>query len=178
MLERLTEGVWLISVSHPLGTRREDARQRIRDSVREVLGKELGLAVEAISVVSEPGSAPRLLLGDLPEPGFSISHEDGLSLAAVHWYGKVGVDLMRVQEVSDWQLVAQDYLGPDVTAQLLGMPEAQRPRSFAQAWCQLEARLKCHGQRLAEWASAPRLTGRTVELRLPYPLVGVLALGD
>ncbi|MBK5513753.1 4'-phosphopantetheinyl transferase family protein [Pseudomonas sp. TH15] len=175
MLERLADGVWLISTRHPPGTRREDARQRIRDHVREVLGKELGLPAQAISVVSQPGSAPRLLLGKMREPGFSISHDNGMSVAAINLHGKVGIDLMHVQEVPDWQAVALDFLGPRITTLLQRIPEDQRPKAFATAWCQQEARLKCHGYKLVEWAWAPVMSERTIELNLPYPLVGAIA---
>jgi len=175
MLKRLSDGVWLVSTEHPPGTRREEARLRIRDRVRAVLADELGLSVEAISVVSQPGQAPLLLIRGLSQPGLSISHELGFSLAAINLHGPVGVDLMRMQAGTDWQPVARDYLGPEVTARLLATPEYQRPWAFALAWCKQEARLKCHGHRLVEWALAPTMAAPVIELDLPYPYVGAIA---
>ncbi|MEB0045633.1 MULTISPECIES: 4'-phosphopantetheinyl transferase family protein [unclassified Pseudomonas] len=176
MPPRLHNGVLLISTEHPLGTHRADARERIRANICDAMALMLGLPSDAITFVSHAGHPPRLLIRGLPEPGLSISHEDRLSLAAVNLQGPVGVDLMQVQEVPNWQSVAQDYLGPDVTEHLRVTPDAERPRAFANAWCRQEARLKCHGLALAEWAAIPPLTCPTFELNLPYPMVGALAL--
>ena len=59
-----------------------------------------------------PGSAPRLLIDGEPSAiGLSISHAGALSVAAFNPAGAVGIDLMEVQDVSDWARVAHDYLG-------------------------------------------------------------------
>ena len=142
------DGVLVIGISGALP--RTEARQRIRHSVREAVAQWLAIDMESISVESQPGHAPRLLL-----PGraawLSISHDDGISLAAIHLHGPVGIDVMRVIAVPDWHEVARDYLGPQMAAHLRACPDAQRPLALAQAWTAREAALKCAGRELAEW---------------------------
>ncbi|WP_024656263.1 4'-phosphopantetheinyl transferase superfamily protein [Pseudomonas syringae USA007] len=169
-------GVLLVSCLIKPGTTRVEARDRIRSCVREALVEWLGLSLYAITFNSIPGHAPRLIIDGLPEPGFSISHEVGLSLAAVNLQGPVGIDVMQVQDVADWQVVAQDYLGPHVAAGLMNMSEATRPGAFARAWCEREALLKLHGCELAEWGAMERLDGVGVEVDLGGKWVGVVAV--
>jgi 4'-phosphopantetheinyl transferase len=137
----------------------------------------LELPSGAITFISAPGFAPRLLIDGLPEPGFSISHEAGFSIAAVNLHGAVGVDLMQVQAVPDWHAVSQDYLGAEVATRLSGMPESIRPIAFAKAWCRREAFLKLHGLALDEWTAQGGLQGVGVEVELAEGMVGVVALG-
>ncbi|PBQ20951.1 phosphopantetheinyl transferase [Pseudomonas congelans] len=129
-----------------------------------------------MTFISAAGVAPRLLIDGLPEPGFSISHEAGFSLAAVNLQGAVGVDLMQVQAVPDWHAVALDYLGAEVATGLSGMPESIRPIAFAKAWCRREAFLKLYGLALEEWTAVGVLHGVGVEVELEEGMVGVVAL--
>ncbi|WP_122340198.1 4'-phosphopantetheinyl transferase family protein [Pseudomonas caricapapayae] len=172
----LHDGVLLISCTITAGTGRNEARDRIRACVCKALSQWLGLLPGAITFISTPGTAPRLMIDGLPEPGFSISHEAGLSLAAVNLRGAVGVDVMRVQDVPDWHAVAQDYLGADVAAGLARVPGSTRPVAFARAWCEREACLKLHGVGLGEWGQVKCLEGVKVEVGLGEGLVGVMAL--
>lgn len=172
----LQNSVLLISTVNPAGTPRAIARARIRNCLGEALVSVLGITSQAISFINLAGHAPRLKIQGWPEPGLSISHEDGLSLAAVNLRGKVGADLMQVHDVADWQPVAQDYLGPQTTDHLLATPTLLQPQAFANAWCKHEAQLKCHGLALAEWAVTQPPECLVFELALPSPLVGALAL--
>jgi 4'-phosphopantetheinyl transferase len=84
-------------------------------------------------------------------------------------------------DLPDWAAVARDYLGPRVADALQQTPPADRPAAFAQAWCQLEARLKCAGLGLAEWHPArdQRLAACQLwPLQLPIGGWGALALGS
>ncbi|RMO11454.1 Phosphopantetheinyl transferase [Pseudomonas coronafaciens pv. garcae] len=170
------EGILLVSCAIRTGTTRAEARDSIRSCVRNAVTHWLGLPAEAITFISAPGVAPRLLIDRLSEPGFSISHEAGFSLAAVNLRGAVGVDVMQVQAVPDWHVVAQDYLGADVASVLSGMPESTRPVAFAKAWCRREAFLKLHGLALEEWTAVDGLQGVGAEVELGDGLVGVVAL--
>lgn len=169
-------GVLLVSCVTRPGSARDDARNRIRACTRKAVGQWLELPSDAITFISTPGVAPLLMIDGLPEPGFSISHEAGFSLAAVNLNGAVGVDLMQVQPVPDWQIVARDYLGPDVGARLRDVSEAMRPVAFAKAWCEREAFLKLHGRELGEWAEVGQLEGVGIEVELGTNVVGMVAL--
>ncbi|OBV38603.1 4'-phosphopantetheinyl transferase [Janthinobacterium psychrotolerans] len=127
---------------------RTDARRRIRLAVREAVA--MWLDIDSVSVQSESGHAPRLLVAGRAA-WLSISHDDGISLAAIGLHGPVGIDVMRVQEIDDWHAVATDYLGPQVAQSLAACPAGQRPLALAQAWTAREAGLKCLGRELSEW---------------------------
>lgn len=170
------QNVLLVSCVTRPGGARDEARNRIRACVRTAVEQWLELPSGAITFISAPGVAPRLLIDGLPEPGFSISHETGCSLAAINLHGAVGVDLMQVQTVPDWHAVAQDYLGAEVANGLSGLPESIRTMAFAKAWCRREAFLKLHGLALEEWTAVGGLQGVGVEVELGEGMVGVVAL--
>jgi 4'-phosphopantetheinyl transferase len=142
------DGVLVIGIVPPPS--RMEARARLRQAVCEAAVQWQNLDIEAISVESTPGSSPRLLLAG-GVVGLSFSHDEGISLAAVHLHGAVGIDVMRVQDVPDWANLARDYLGPQVAQELATCPDAQRPLRLAQAWTAREAALKCAGLQLMEW---------------------------
>ena len=166
-----TDGVLVIGIAAVLP--RAEARLRIRAAVREAAARWLTLDIGTISVESKPGAPPRLLLAERAAC-LSFSHDEGISLAAIHLHGAVGIDVMRVQDIADWQQVARDYLGPEVAQELAACPAAQRPLRLAQAWTAREAALKCAGLPLAEWnGTAPAC--RLHALPLPAPYVATLA---
>ena len=165
------DGVLVIGIAAVLP--RWEARLRIRAAVREALAQWLKLDIEAISVESTPGAPPRLLLAG-GAAGLSFSHDEGISLAAVHLHGAVGIDVMRVQAIPDWANLARDYLGPQVAQELAACPDAQRPLALAHAWTAREAALKYSGLQLAEWNGAAP-TCRLQALPLPAPYVASLA---
>lgn len=147
------DGVVVIAINTVAGAPRAQARAQIRLATQEVLSVLLDLPAEAITIQSTPGQPPRIVVptGEARTIGCSFAHEDGCSVAAINLRGTVGVDLMRVQDIPDWQAVSRDYLGPEATATLLATPAAERQRTFAQAWANNEAVLKCHGEQLSEW---------------------------
>lgn len=142
------DGVLVIGIVPPPS--RMAARARLRQAVCEAAAQWQNLDIEAISVESTPGAPPRLLLAG-GVVGLSFSHDEGISLAAVHLHGDVGIDVMRVQDIADWFSLARDYLGPQVAEKLAACPDAQRPLRLAQAWTVREAALKCVGLPLMEW---------------------------
>ena len=143
-----SDGVLVIGIEAAMT--RTEARLRIRLAVREAVAEWMNIAIDCIKVDSQPGHAPRLLLAGRAA-WLSISHEDGISLAAIHLHGPVGIDVMRVQEIDDWFALATDYLGPQVAQSLAACPAGQRPLVLAQAWTAREAGLKHAGLALAEW---------------------------
>ncbi len=134
---------------------------------------------ERLQLHSVPGQPLRV---DIPghRIGLSLSHEPGLSLAAIRDGGAVGVDLMRIDAALDWTPVALLYLGAEACTEIGRQPPGQQAGHFAQAWTALEARLKCRGAAITEWnrelehllAQAPlRMLG------LPPGFAGSVALG-
>ena len=165
---------------------RDLARQQIRLASRQLLCQLWGVPLAAIGLEAKAGAgqAPRITLHagvalDVAASniGISISHEPGVALAAIHLHGAVGVDLMRMQDVPDWKMVARDYLGAGTAAALAGMSPERRTRAFARAWTAQEASLKCRSLPLGEWV-VPTLPApcHSFELALPDDLVGTLAI--
>jgi len=162
---------------HIVGVRgqpdRTTARRTIRLALLAALAEAGGLPASAIQLCGAPGKAPYALL-DGRRIALSISHDGELSVAALRLDGgAVGIDVMQVTGVPDWQAVARDYLGPACAATLAGMP------AFARAWSEREARLKCRGLALAEWnASDESLLSACacLPLALPDGYVGSVAM--
>lgn len=165
------DGVLVIGIAAVLP--RWEARLRIRAAVRAAAAQWLKMDIESISLESTPGDPPRLLLAGRAA-GLSLTHDVGMSLAAIHLHGAVGIDVMRVQDIADWLNLARDYLGPQVAQELAACPDAQRPLALAQAWTVREAALKYSGLQLAEWNGAAP-TCRLQALPLPAPYVASLA---
>lgn len=169
----------VISVVTPDSTLREAARAQMRHAVREVLSLQLGCAPESVVLKSIPGQPLRV---EHPPHGqnigLSISHEAGLSVAALRRNGPVGVDILRIAPTVDWQAVACDYLGPQAVRRITGLPEPEQPLAFAREWTRLEAGLKCLGLALQEWnpALGQQLEScRVMELDLSAGLCGAVA---
>jgi 4'-phosphopantetheinyl transferase len=170
------DGLVAISIVTPAGAAREIARAGIRLAVREALAQLLGARLERIAVASMPGSAPRVLVDGAPVGfGLSISHAGGWSAAVLRRGGAVGIDLMDVQEVSDWARVALDYLGMAEACRLASLAPDERSHAFAQAWTEREASLKLFGLQLDEWAPLPADCKLTA-LSLPPGLSGAVAI--
>ncbi|GGC58168.1 4'-phosphopantetheinyl transferase family protein [Undibacterium terreum] len=131
---------------------RQAARQTIRQSLAEILALSCQLDLHQVQFFSSPGQALR---ADIPgyRFGLSLSHEPGLSLAAICATGAVGVDIMRVDESLDWEPVAQLYLGAEAAENLGRQPASRQAHAFAQAWTAHEAGLKCLGLAITEWSA-------------------------
>ena len=169
----------VLMVATPETTVRDDARALVRAALRDYLAPLIGCAPAAVPLQIAPGEPPRLALPGQPLH-LSISHDAGLTLAALRMGGTVGVDLMRIPAapLPDWQALAQDYLGPGALASLTHAGAGERPHAFAQAWSRHEAALKCLGLPLQEWTVelARALAACDVAgLALPDGYVGALA---
>jgi 4'-phosphopantetheinyl transferase len=179
---RSAQGLAVIRITTPNTEIRHAAREHLRTAVRELLAALLQQPVATLPLVSRPGQA---LVLDLPGAsiGLSVSHAPGLSVAAVHRHGAVGVDVMRIGEgadwMPDWETVARDYLGPEAQARIHQVTPDQRACAFAREWTTLEASLKCLGMGLTEWTPSleRRLAGCMVStLDVPLGLCGAVAV--
>lgn len=168
--------VFVLATASPPGDQRPAARARIRLALREAIAQWSGRDVDSVTLAAIPGQAPRVLLdGAASRFGLSISHAEGLSVAAIRDGGALGLDLMTVTDLPDWRQVARDYLGCAVAEMLAATAPAARAAAFARAWTAREAQLKCLGLALGEWAALP-VPCRCLPLALPAGMVGTLAL--
>jgi 4'-phosphopantetheinyl transferase len=171
------EGLIALRLCTPVSNDRGVARAQVRAALKSLLGNLLGRLPDEVPLVSAPGQP---LSVDLPDCciGLSVSHEPGITVAAIHLHGPVGVDVMRVQDLPDWRELARSYLGVATMRCIEELPNGFRASAFARAWTELEARLKCRRVPLTEWS--PPLQEclaqcQTRELELPPELVGTVA---
>jgi 4'-phosphopantetheinyl transferase len=170
----------VIGIQGPAG--REAARLAIREAIVAELAAMTGLPPQRIALHAEPGEVPYALLdapGRQRRAWLAISHDGALSVAAISLRGAVGIDVTCVLDIPDWQPLARDYLGPEVTALLAALPAPARPGALARAWSEREARLKYLGRELVEWsAEDERALGacRCLTLLLPEGYAGALTL--
>jgi 4'-phosphopantetheinyl transferase len=152
----------VVSVATADSAIRHDARASIRTALRDVLSLRHGVPAEAVELDAQPGRAPFAMAGGM-KIHLSISHEPGFSIAALS-LRPVGVDLMRVSAMPDWETVARDYLPPNAATRIRRQPK-QRERAFALEWTALEAALKCLGMALEEQSEARDVRLNACELR-------------
>ncbi|KAF3995916.1 4'-phosphopantetheinyl transferase family protein [Glaciimonas immobilis] len=167
----------VLSIVTPVTTLRDVARERVRLAIRQALGILLDRSPASIPIISNPGQ-PVFVTLTQPEIGLSISHQPGLSLAAIRLGGSIGIDIMRPEAMPDWEQIAQEYLGDQAYRRLIRQPKAQQVVAFAHEWTRYEASLKCLGLAISEWHRAPQaalLGCRVSALILPDGLVGALA---
>ena len=159
---------------------RATARRTIRVALLAALAEASGLPASVIQLCGVPGEAPYALLGDGRRIAVSISHDGDLSVAALRLDGgAVGIDLVQVTDIPEWQAVARDYLGPGCAAALARVPAPARAAALARAWSEREARLKCRGLALTEWRACdePLLAACScLTLVLPDGYVGSVAV--
>ena len=159
-------------------TNRPVARQRIRTALQSVLGELWQCKPADVTLTTTPGELLRAQGPHALNGGVSLSHDTGLSVAAVNRHGPVGVDIVRVSSAFDWRATAHDYFGPDVAHDIAALPLNAQNEAFLTAWTQHEARLKCLSLGLVEWS--PALHARfsdlhTAPLDLPTPWLGTVA---
>lgn len=175
----------VLAIATPAGQDRTTARQLVRARLQSVLAAHLACPAAQVELLSSPGSGLRLA-APKHRIGLSISHESGLSLAAIHLAGQVGIDLLAVPATPAWQAeistLAADYLGPDCARHLATLPPAQQVAAFARAWTAHEACLKLHGEGLREWneeemgTAGQKARCRIRPLALPAGYVGSVAI--
>ena len=162
---------------------RLQARKLIRIAIRQVIAKKLACPYAEVKFISELGQSLKLAQ-PRQNIGLSISHESGLSLAAINMNGKVGVDLIDIKSIpnsNEIDTLALEYLGAEVAEYLSHLSVEEQSRAFAQAWTEFEARLKCQEKSLTEWIPASALQLNTLAVRslsMPESYIGTVVFSD
>jgi len=164
------------------GSDREAARLRIRAALTAALAAHFNIDAGRIALHSPQGVAPWAMValdaGD-QRVALSISHDGDISVAAYSFNGAVGIDVMSIVPVPDWESMARDYLGQYAARKLAARPDGERDAAFAHAWSKHEARLKCLGLQLSEWCDERAVAlkaCRCFPLALTEGYVGYVAL--
>ena len=175
-----SEPLFVVAVDTPDSPNRTVARQTVRAALQKVLSALWCCEPASVTLTSTPGEPLRAHGPHSQTWGLSLSHEAGLSVAAVNRFGLVGVDIVETSTEWDWRGVALDYLGPDVATDIAAQPLIKQNQAFLQAWARHEAQLKCLSLGLVEWS--PPLQSRLValnvaDLDLPTGGLGAIASG-
>ena len=174
-----TESIFVIGIETAPTNDRTAARCAIRSAICEALGVLIGCDASHVHFASVPGQPLQMIGASI---GLSISHELGMSVAAIYLHGAVGIDIVRreaiAQAAADWPILARDYLGPAATTHISESDPAQRLPVFAAEWTAQEARLKCRGLGLVEWDSARESISECDlhPLTLALPWIGTVAI--
>ena len=177
---KLDEGLLVIALRTSAKTSRPEARLQIRETLHKVLAMLLKCDVGEVQLLSQQGK-PLTLLNPALNIGLSISHEIGLSLAAINMNGAVGIDLMSLNNMpalNEIHSLATDYLGSTIAQQLASLSANLQTNAFAKAWTAFESRLKCGDIALTEWNEAAEihLAQYTYkDLMLPDGYIGTVA---
>lgn len=156
-----------IAISTDSTQDRTRARQQIRSAIITLIQQCYQIDRRDIEIAASSGTAPRLFFSG-HEAALSISHEAGLSLAAICLDSSVGIDLLNTKSLAkesfEWQDIARIYLDPDRHQMIRSLTPQQQRLSFVQEWTTLEARYKCAGMALSEWSDTVA-TGRHIKLQ-------------
>lgn len=135
-----------------------DGKVEVKSQVQAFLATQLALhlrvPVAHVHIDWSTGQAPRLLCPFACDPPVSLGisrcgRQVALAIAPVV---ALGIDLVAVEPVPDWEAVAALYFGPHLTQSLAVLATPAQAMAFAHHWALLEAQLKCLGCGLLEWS--------------------------
>ena len=179
----INQSLIVIAVRTLPTTLRFQARKQIRMAIQHVLAEKFTCQYTEVKFISELGQSLKLAQ-PRQNIGLSISHESGLSLAAINMNGKVGVDLIDIKSIpnsNEIDTLALEYLGAEVAEYLSHLSVEEQSRAFAQAWTEFEARLKCQEKSLTEWTPSSALQLNTLAIRslnMPESYIGTVVFSD
>lgn|GEM_PF-2683290 len=142
------EDVALVQISQT--ERNATGRLRGREVLREILFNWAGQPVE----LKESALGP-IVQGFIRGKSIevSLSYAGGDAWAAIRSNGSVGMDAVLVGENSDWEAVAELYLGDNAVQEI--RDAEHRGCAFAERWAALEARYKLAKLPLCEKSQPP-----------------------
>lgn len=126
------------------------SRASLRASVKQFLALACAVDKDKIHLYAEAGQAPYAQV-DGERIFLSFSHDQNYTVAAIHCYQNIGIDLLATAIDFDWRDVARLYLSPADNQRISNAPKEQQAKEFAAYWAMHEARLKCCGLALQEW---------------------------
>jgi 4'-phosphopantetheinyl transferase len=116
-----------------------------RGAVRAILGRYLAIPPERVEVELDVRGKPCLRAS----LRFNVSHSGELVLVAVALGREVGVDIERIDPAAVDARIVGHFFSRRESAELRGLPAAQRPNAFFARWTRKEAYLKARGDGLA-----------------------------
>jgi 4'-phosphopantetheinyl transferase len=142
------EGLSTDEVRHAQAARSESFRSefvRTRQILRELLGRYLQAPPASIRFQKNEYGKPSIVRPAGHELKFNLSHSAGTALFAFAWGREIGIDIDRMDRVTNWQAVAKRVFSEPDQRALATMPEAGGQAAFMRGWVRKEAYTKARG---------------------------------
>ncbi len=134
-----------------------------RAALRGLLASYLGLDATAVEFVYGPQGKPSLAPARENDPHslrFNASNSGNLAAFAFTIGCEIGVDIEQYRALHEFQSIAHRFFSPDEAAELLELPEADKPEAFFHCWTRKEAYIKAMGGGLSIPLDSFRVTLR------------------
>ncbi len=139
--------------AHACRLRTEQSRNRYitsRGLLRVLIGGYLRVEPAGVQISYGPYGKPNIdSARGAPLLQFNLSHSEGLVLYAFASRWRVGVDVERIQPISDLDTIIERFFSHRDAAQMRALPAGPRLDAFFTAWTRKEAYLKALGEGLA-----------------------------
>ena len=139
-------GLALVLLALPSGTRRAEASALARSALRTITGRLLSIA--AAQVPLSEGQQGPTLTGIASGIHISLSYAGDRVLIGLSKGRALGVDIVAIESIPEFEMLSRLYLPK--AARLAVLESPLRDASFALAWAQTEASCKALSLPLAE----------------------------
>lgn len=117
-----------------------------RGILRMLLARYLHRDAATIEFSPGPNGKPRIARGDGRRLYFNASHSDALAVYSITSASPVGVDIERLHEIPELDVIAPYVLTPSENRRLTALPQGRHSEEFLKAWTRQEAFLKATGE--------------------------------
>jgi 4'-phosphopantetheinyl transferase len=119
-----------------------------RGVLRALAGSILGQPAAEIKFVYGPKGKPAIADPAWPL-SFNVSNSGDLAAYAFTMASELGIDIEHVRPMSDIEAIATRFFAREEVAELMGLPELDRPLAFFNCWTRKEAYIKAIGDGLS-----------------------------
>ena len=114
-----------------------------RSLLRHLLGNELAVPIDDITLTEQPKRAPLLhIKGVAPVPHFSLSHTGNWVACALSFSIPLGLDIETLDANRNLDAIGEHAFGVDDVAWFRRQPDENKVAAFYQLWSTKEARYK------------------------------------
>jgi len=128
-----------------------------RAALRALVGGYLRFPPEEASFSYGPKGKPALSRPPAPL-FFNVSNSGDLAAYAFTFDCEIGVDVEHRRRLLEIESIAQRFFAPDEVAELMDLPESERPEGFFNCWTRKEAYIKAVGDGLSVALDSFRVT--------------------
>jgi 4'-phosphopantetheinyl transferase len=120
-----------------------------RGILRELLGKYLGVAPDAVQLEYTSHGKPLLDSAHASDLRFNLAHSGDMVLFAFVRAARIGIDVERCRPDFDGQRIADRFFTEAESSKLRAARESERVRAFTRQWTRKESFIKAHGDGLS-----------------------------